>query len=175
MIFRGDPRDRARRRRYSGGVRLRFIVVGKDRRDPVVEVADQYLARIGHYFPAELVEVKEEPLKRHSAVERVKAEEAARLERALLPGEHVIALDERGREVTSVELAEKLGRLASAGTGSVALVIGGPSGLDPAFVQRAQERWALSRLTLPHRIARLVATEQIYRACTILRGEPYHK
>jgi 23S rRNA (pseudouridine1915-N3)-methyltransferase len=152
-----------------------MVVVGRDRRDPLVLVADEYLERIRHYFPIELVEVREEPAKASTPVERVRLLEAERLERALAPGELVIALDERGASLGSVELAEKLGRWAREGLGSVALVIGGPNGLDPAWVARARERWSLSRLTLPHRMARLVLAEQLYRACTILRGEPYHK
>lgn len=155
-------------------MRLRFLIVGKDRQDPLVLAAEAYRERLSHYFPTELVEVKETPLK-NAPVERVKQEEAARLMDALHDGDYLIVLDERGKEHTSMELAERLKRAQADGIRSLALVIGGPSGLDPELVKSAKERWALSRLTLPHRIARLLLCEQLYRAGTILRGEPYHK
>lgn len=156
-------------------VRLRVVVVGKDRGDPLLTAADAYLDRVKHYMPVELVEVKEVPLKKGSAVEQVKAEEAKRLEKVLAPDELRVVLDERGQLLSSEELAGRVDRWMQDGLRSVALVIGGPSGLDPAFMRQARERWALSRMTLPHRMARLLLSEQLYRAFTILRGEPYHK
>ncbi|MCB9648559.1 MAG: 23S rRNA (pseudouridine(1915)-N(3))-methyltransferase RlmH [Deltaproteobacteria bacterium] len=156
-------------------MRLRLVVVGKDRGEPLLEAADAYLDRMRHHLPVELVEVKEVPLKKNSSVEQVKAEEAQRLEKILAPDEYVVVLDERGQLLTSPEVAGRLDRWMQDGLRSVALVIGGPSGLDPSFMKRARERWALSKMTLPHRMARLVLSEQLYRGLTILRGEPYHK
>lgn len=155
-------------------MRLRFLIVGRDRHDPLVVAAEDYRERLGHYFPTELVEVKETPLK-NAPVERVKQEEAQRLRDALQDGDHLILLDERGKEHSSIEVAERLRRAQNEGLRSLAFAIGGPSGLDPQFLKEAKERWSLSRLTLPHRFARLLLTEQLYRAGTILRGEPYHK
>jgi 23S rRNA (pseudouridine1915-N3)-methyltransferase len=86
----------------------------------------------------------------------------------------VVALDERGSEYTSVELARRVERWLHAGR-DVALVIGGADGLSVDAMARAGEKLALSRMTLAHRLARLVLVEQLYRAMTILRGEPYHK
>ena len=85
-----------------------------------------------------------------------------------------MALDERGREHTSPELARRLAAWLEGGR-DVALVIGGSDGLAPALLERAEERISLSRLTLAHRLARVVLAEQLYRAFTILKGEPYHK
>lgn len=156
-------------------MKLRVIVVGRDRGDALCDVASDYLTRLGRVFPTTLVEVKEEPARSSNPVDRVRAIEAERLEKALLPGERVVALDERGKEHTSVELAQRMSRWADEGRSSVAFLIGGPNGLDPALVAKADERWALSRLTLPHRLARVLLAEQLYRATTIMRGEPYHK
>lgn len=167
--------DPPRHTPHGARVKLRVIVVGRDRGEPLCEIADEYLGRLNRTYPTTLVEVKEEPARASSPVDRVRAIEAERLEKALLPGERVVALDERGKEHTSVELAQRLGRWADEGRSSVAFLIGGPNGLDPALVARADERWALSKLTLPHRLARVVLAEQLYRAATILRGEPYHK
>ncbi len=156
-------------------MKLRVIIVGKDKNDPIVAAADEYVARIQHYFPISVVEVKEEPAKGSTPIDRVRALEAERIRKALGDDAWWVALDERGKAPDSVEMSKKLGGWAGEGRGQVSLVIGGPNGLDPALVASAKERWSLSRLTLPHRIARLVLCEQLYRACTILRGEPYHK
>jgi 23S rRNA (pseudouridine1915-N3)-methyltransferase len=158
-----------------GDVKITVVIVGKDRRDPIVQAADDYLARLQHYFPTEVVEVKEEPEKRGRSIDAVKRAEAERIERAVPDGALLIALDERGKAQTSQQLAEKLGRWQVEGVARIALVIGGPSGLDADLMKRARERWTLSAMTMPHRIARLVLLEQLYRAGTILRGEPYHR
>jgi 23S rRNA (pseudouridine1915-N3)-methyltransferase len=105
---------------------------------------------------------------------RAKEEEAQALLAKLGPRDRVVALDERGDQVTSVELAERLLRWLASGQ-DVALLLGGSDGLAPAVLALAQEKLALSRLTLMHRLARLVLAEQLYRAFTLVRGEPYHK
>lgn len=155
-------------------MRLRVIIVGKDKHDPLVAAAEDYRARASRYAPVDLVEIKETPLKKGS-VEQVKKDEAARIAKLLDPDEHVVVLDERGKALESTQLAGRLDRYMQDGLRKVAFVIGGPSGLDPDFMARAQERWRLSSLTLPHRLARLLLMEQLYRGFTILRGEPYHK
>jgi 23S rRNA (pseudouridine1915-N3)-methyltransferase len=157
------------------GVKLRFIIVGRDRRDPLVTASGDYLDRIRHYHKVELVELKEEPARSSSPVARVRKAEAKRIDQALGPGAHVVALDEGGQRVTSMQVAGRLKNWAIEGRSSVAFVIGGPNGLDREWLSRAPERWSLSAMTLPHRLARLVLMEQIYRGCTINRGEPYHK
>jgi 23S rRNA (pseudouridine1915-N3)-methyltransferase len=156
-------------------VKLRVIAVGRDRRDPLVLAAGEYLERAGRYYPVELVELKEEPARGSVPVERVQQAEAERFERAIGDGDLVIALDERGRELDSVGLARRLEGWALEGRGGVAFLIGGANGLAPSVRARAHETWRLSRMTLPHRMARLVLAEQLYRACTIVRGEPYHR
>jgi 23S rRNA (pseudouridine1915-N3)-methyltransferase len=156
-------------------VKLRLVVVGRDKRDPLCLAAGEYLERIAHHFPVELVEVKEEPARSSTPVDRVRAAEAERIRRAIGEGAFVIALDERGKELRSTEIADRLRRFSNDGRALVAFAIGGPEGLDPGFQKEANETWSLSKLTLPHRMARLVLAEQLYRACTILRGEPYHR
>jgi 23S rRNA (pseudouridine1915-N3)-methyltransferase len=156
-------------------VKLRVILVGRDKNDPIVEASNEYLARIQRYYPVELVEVKEEPAKSSTPLARVLALEAERLKKSFGANDWIVALDERGKQHSSPELANKLQKWGNEGRQAITFVIGGPNGLDPEFVRRANEQWALSRLTLPHRLARLIVLEQLYRACTILRGEPYHK
>ena len=150
-------------------------MVGRDRGDPIVDAADDYVQRLGRYGPTELVEVREEPLKKGRNVRDVQRVEAERLRKALGQDGLRVALDEHGRAHTSIRLAERLQRWLDDGVSTVSLFVGGPSGLHPEIVREAHETWALSSFTLPHRIARLIVCEQMYRAFTIVRGEPYHK
>ncbi|MCB9653111.1 MAG: 23S rRNA (pseudouridine(1915)-N(3))-methyltransferase RlmH [Deltaproteobacteria bacterium] len=156
-------------------MKLRVVVVGRDRGDELCQVADQYVTRLNKVQPVEVIEVKEEPASRNKPVAQVRRLEAERLRKVLTREERVVALDERGRQVTSEVLASTLGAWRDDGVSSVSFVIGGPNGLDPAFVDAAYFVWSLSKLTLPHRLARVVVAEQLYRAWTILRNEPYHK
>ena len=136
---------------------------------------DDYLHRLRRFFPVEVVEVPEEDINRRSR-EEVLAAEAARLTRRLPPGAHVVALDrESGKQHASEALARRrLEPLAVAGRGHVAFVLGGPLGLAPEVLDRADEAWSFGAITLPHALARVVLLEQLYRAVKIQRGEKYH-
>jgi 23S rRNA (pseudouridine1915-N3)-methyltransferase len=102
------------------------------------------------------------------------AEEARRILAAVRPDDHLVILDERGREHTSLELSRWLGARIREGS-DLALAVGGPDGFAPEVRARAQESWSLSRLTLPHALVRVVLVEQLYRAVTLLDGHPYHR
>jgi 23S rRNA (pseudouridine1915-N3)-methyltransferase len=97
------------------------------------------------------------------------------LSRKIPPRYKLWALDERGKQLTSDELAEALNRAMNSGEQGIAMIIGGADGLPRDLVARADFVWSLGRLTLPHRLARLIVLEQLYRALSILRGEPYHR
>jgi 23S rRNA (pseudouridine1915-N3)-methyltransferase len=153
-------------------VRIRLLAVGRDRSGLYAPAVDEYVSRLARVLKFELVELPE--AKKQAGTPRAWDEEAATILARLDPRERVVALDERGEEPTSLELARRVERWMTRGQ-DVALVIGGSDGLAPAVLERAQERLALSRMTLAHRLARLVLVEQLYRAMTILRGEPYHK
>jgi 23S rRNA (pseudouridine1915-N3)-methyltransferase len=153
-------------------VKVRLLAIGRDRSGLFAPAVDEYLGRLSRTLKLELVELPE--ARRHAGTPQAKEEEGATLLARLRPGERLVALDERGEQPTSVELARRLARWQERGQ-DVALVIGGADGLAPAVLEKAAERLSLSRLTLPHRLARLVLVEQLYRAVTILRGEPYHK
>ena len=135
---------------------------------------EDYLKRLRRYFPVETIEVPEVDMNRHSR-EEVLAAEGERLLKRLPAGAHVIALDrERGKPISSEELAQKLSALGVSGRSHVAFVLGGPLGLSPEVLQRADERLSLGDITLPHAVARIVLLEQLYRAVKIERGEKYH-
>lgn len=153
-------------------MKLRLVAVGRDRSGLYAPAVEEYATRLARYVRFELVEVPE--AKKHAGTPQAKEEEGAAILAKLRAGERVVALDERGEEPTSVAFAERVQRWMNAGQ-DVALVIGGSDGLAPAVRARATETLALSRMTLAHRLARLVLVEQLYRAMTILRGEPYHK
>jgi 23S rRNA (pseudouridine1915-N3)-methyltransferase len=139
-----------------------------------VEGCDDYLARLQRYFPVEVVEVPEEDMNRRSARE-VLAAEGERLLKRIPAGGHVVALDrEKGKPLSSEELARTLDSLGVSGRSHVAFVLGGPLGLSPEVLGRADELLSFGPITLPHALARVVLLEQLYRAVKIGRGEKYH-
>lgn len=155
-------------------MKVTLLVVGRVKgalADPVRE----YEQRIRHYFPFQVVEVKEETAGRGRSPAQVMEAEGERLLGRIPPGVEVIGLDRRGTRWSSEELARHLEALGVGSHPGVALVIGGAFGLSPGVLDRADRLLSLSAMTLPHELARLVVTEQLYRAGTILRGEPYHK
>jgi 23S rRNA (pseudouridine1915-N3)-methyltransferase len=138
-------------------VKLTVVAVGKMREKNLRAVADDYLERVRHYARTTEIEVKTD----------------AELERAVPRDSTVIALDPNGDAVTSREFSKRLERWCGRGKGELAFVIGGAEGIPEQLLARAHARLSLSRLTLPHRLARVLLFEQLYRAFTITRGEPY--
>ena len=153
-------------------MKLRLLCIGKDRSGLYAPAVSEYLQRLQRHLKVELVELPE--AKKHAGTPRAKEEEGASLLARIGARDRVVALDERGKEQTSVELARRLQSWMEGGR-DLAFVIGGSDGLSAELLSRADERLALSRLTFAHRLARLVLVEQLYRAMKILRGEPYHK
>ena len=134
---------------------------------------DDYAKRFPPELKIELKAVKTEP-RSSKTVEMIYSAERARIETAIPKGSRIVALDERGTALSTVALAGKL-KSWQLESDDVALVIGGPDGLDPAFKQAAHERIRLSDLTLPHAFARVLLIEQLYRAWSINAGHPYHR
>jgi 23S rRNA (pseudouridine1915-N3)-methyltransferase len=142
---------------------LRIIVIGKCRDRRLAALADDYVARIRPLAPVEVIELKDADPRREAAdmVRRLGARDAAR---------PVIALDERGEDLATVDLARLLGA-----HGSLAFLVGGADGLGDEARARADRTLRLSSLTLTHEMARVLLLEQVYRGLTILRGLPYHR
>lgn len=134
---------------------------------------DDYAKRFPHELRIELKAVKTEP-RGSKTLETLYAAERARIEAAIPKGTRIVALDERGTNLTTVALAGKLKEWQLGGT-DVALVIGGPDGLDPEFRRLAHERIRLSDLTLPHAMVRVLLIEQLYRAWSVNANHPYHR
>jgi 23S rRNA (pseudouridine1915-N3)-methyltransferase len=152
-------------------VELVLLSVGK-LRPSYREAVDDYLRRLGRYLKVREVEVRE--ASRAPSVEAQRAEEAERLLVKRPAGSRLVALARQGTGWSSEELAQRVERWRQEAR-PVALAIGGSHGLAPDLLASAAERWSLGPLTLPHELARVVVAEQLYRASTILRGEPYHK
>jgi 23S rRNA (pseudouridine1915-N3)-methyltransferase len=142
-------------------VKIRLLSVGKDK-GPTAELAEDYAQRIRRSADLEILELRAEGAAREaeSLVGKVRGE--------------LWALDERGMLLDSAQLAQRLGRLRDTAQ-ALTLCIGGDEGLAPRVREEARFVWSLSPLTLPHRLARVIVLEQLYRAFEILRGAPYHK
>ena len=154
-------------------MRLLLVAVGRPK-GALGDAIAEYETRAGRYWPFEVHEVREEAARGGVTPELVKDREAERLLARVPAGAHVVACDERGEAFTSERFAPWLQGHREAAR-DVAFVIGGAYGLAPLVRQRAGTRIAVAPWTLPHDLARLVLVEQLYRAGTLLRGEPYHK
>ena len=150
-----------------------IVAVGQRVPDWAQTAWDDYAKRFPYELKVELKAVKTEP-RGSKTVENLYAAERARIEAVIPKGCRIVALDERGTTLTTVALANKL-RHWQLESDDVALVIGGPDGLDPAFKQAAHERIRLSDLTLPHAMVRVLLIEQLYRAWSINANHPYHR
>jgi 23S rRNA (pseudouridine1915-N3)-methyltransferase len=154
-------------------MKLVLAAVGRPR-GAIAESIGDYETRVRRYFSFEAAEVKEEPY-RGGDVRRVREEEGKRLLARVPAGSELVALHESGRGWSSQQLADYLSRLALDGVAGASFVIGGAYGLSDEVLKRARHQLSLSAFTLPHEVARLLLAEQLYRAGTIQRGEPYHK
>lgn len=155
-------------------MRIHICAVGRLRAGPERELIDDYLTRFDRtgralgLGPANVVEVED---KKGGGM----AAEAALLERAIPRGAVICALDERGKLMSSPDFAAQLGRWRDEGRGDLAFVIGGADGIDPSLRGRADAKLSFGKMVWPHMLARVMLTEQLYRAASILAGSPYHR
>lgn len=154
-------------------MRLTIVAVGQKVPDWAQSAYDDYAKRFPPELKVELKAVKTEP-RASKTRDTLLAAECSRIEAAIPRGTHVVALDERGTNITTVALAERLKAWQLSGD-HVAIVIGGPDGLDANFKKAANERLRLSDLTLPHAMVRVLLIEQLYRAWSITINHPYHR
>ncbi|MFP2931366.1 23S rRNA (pseudouridine(1915)-N(3))-methyltransferase RlmH [Pyxidicoccus sp. 3LG] len=154
-------------------MKVRLLSIGKDRSGLYEPAVQEYAKRLGHYTRFELVELPEASGKKLKPGD-AKAAEADAILAKRKPQDWLVALDERGSLLDSVELSRYVGK-AQTGAKDLLFIIGGDEGLDTRVREAANLSLSLSKMTLPHRLARVVLIEQLYRAFTILKGEPYHK
>ena len=155
-------------------MKLRLLWIKSSADAELTAVLDRYLNRIKHFFPIEVTEV---PPPRGRQNERdgsiIRAQSAGLI--SAIPRGYTVVLDERGRSMDSLKFAKWLERMTIDQPHGVTFVVGGDVGLDDSVRERADMLLALSAMTLPHQLARVVLLEQIYRACTLIRNIPYHK
>ena len=154
-------------------MRLTIVAVGLKVPDWAQTAYDDYAKRFPPEIKVELKAVKTEP-RASKTLSTLLLAEKSRVEAAIPRGTHIVALDERGSSVTTAQLAERLKAWQLLGD-DVAIVIGGPDGLEAAFKKAAHERLRLSDLTLPHAMVRVLLIEQLYRAWSITINHPYHR
>ena len=150
-----------------------LILVGKTTDKHFQAGINDYCDRIGHYMPFELVTIPELKNTKSLSEDQQKQAEGELILKQIQISDTVVLLDERGKEFRSIEIAKWLEQKRNTARRLV-FVIGGPYGFSQAVYSRANEQLSLSKMTFSHQMIRLVFTEQIYRACTIIKGEPYH-
>lgn len=155
-------------------MRIRLIAVGTRMPDWVQTAFAEYAKRLPRELALELMEIPLGPRSKSSSTSAAIAKESAAILSAIGDGDRVIALEVKGKDWSTEQLAQQLAKWQMDG-GNVSLLVGGPDGLSDACRARADVHWSLSRLTLPHPLVRVLLSEQIYRAWTILANHPYHK
>lgn len=150
-----------------------LLQVGKTVNKHFMAGINDYVERINHYMPFEVQTIAELKNTKSLSEEQQKTAEGELILRQLQPSDTVVLLDEHGKEMRSIEFARWIEQKCI-NARRLIFVIGGPYGFSPAVYQRANEQISLSRMTFSHQMIRLTFTEQIYRACTIIKGEPYH-
>lgn len=154
-------------------MKISLLVIGKTTDSRLEALIDEYTKRLKHYVSFELVVVPDSKNAKSLSEEQLKMQEGLEILRRLTPSMEVYLLDEHGREFRSIEYADWLQKRMASGK-DLTLIIGGAYGFSPAVYERANGKISLSQMTFSHQMIRLLAVEQLYRAMTILRGEPYH-
>lgn len=150
-----------------------LIIVGKTVNKHFIAGIEDYSERISHYMPFEIVTIPELRNTKNLSEEQQKISEGDLILRQIQPSDTVVLLDEHGKEFRSIEYARWLQQKQQTARRLV-FVIGGPYGFSDAVYSRSNEKISLSKMTFSHQMVRLIFTEQLYRACTIIKGEPYH-
>lgn len=155
-------------------MKVQLIAIGKMNDAPLVQSVEKYVKRLAHYVPFQFLTIPDVKTTKSMTEQRQKEAEGGPILAAVDARDFVILLDERGKEFTSREFASYIDKRTLSLPGNLVFVIGGPYGFSQEVYERANDKISLSRMTLTHEMVRLFFVEQLYRAMTILRGEPYH-
>lgn len=155
-------------------MKITFLTVGKTEGAWLKEGIDKYIKRLKHYTRLEIIEIDELKNTKSLTEAQQKAKEAELILKKITPSDHVVLLDENGSTLTSTQFAAYIDKRALGSVGNLTFVTGGPYGFDSSVYQRANDKISLSAMTFSHQMVRLFFVEQLYRAHTILKGEPYH-
>ena len=151
-----------------------LIVVGKTTDKRFEAITQEYIERIRHYIPFTVEVIPELKNTKGLSQDEQKKREGELIQKNLQPGDYVVLLDEHGSERSSMDFASWIQKKMAAGPKRLVFIVGGPYGFSDAIHQKCNEEISLSRMTLSHQMIRMFFVEQIYRAMTILNGEPYH-
>ena len=151
-----------------------LILVGKTTDHRFTELIDDYTSRLKHYIGFEIITIPELKNTKNISQEQQKAQETELICKQLQQSDHVVLLDEHGKEMRSIEMAEWMKKKMNTVSKRLVFIIGGPYGFSPKIYERANEKLSMSKMTFSHQMIRLIFVEQLYRSMTILNGEPYH-
>ncbi len=151
-----------------------LILVGKTQEKNLISLTQDYLERLSHYLSLEVIVLSELRGTKSLSQDQQKQKEAQAILKVLSASDHVILLDERGDEMTSMEFAQFMKKKMNTIAGRLVFIIGGPYGFDGSVYDRSNGKMSLSRMTFSHQMVRLIFIEQLYRAMSILGGSPYH-
>ncbi len=155
-------------------MKITFLVIGKTDEAYLREGIEKYLKRLKHYIAFQHLEIPDLKNTKHLNEAEQKSKEAELILKQLKPNDQLILLDENGEEFSSEGFATYLNKKMLASVQNLVFVVGGPYGFDKSMYQKANGKISLSRMTFSHQMVRLFFVEQVYRAFTILKGEPYH-
>jgi len=155
-------------------MRITFLTVGRTDEAYLKEGIEKYVKRLKHYTRLAVVEIDDLKNAKTLTREQQKAKEGELILKKISPLDHVVLLDENGSQLTSKQFAVYIDKKTLASISHLVFVVGGPFGFDPQVYQRADDKLSLSEMTFSHQMVRLFFVEQLYRAYTILKGEPYH-
>lgn len=155
-------------------MKVALVLVGKTVNKHFVELIDEYAGRVKHYIGFDIITIPELKNTKSLSADQQKQQEGELILKQLQGGDHVVLLDEHGKEFRSVEFSKWVEQKMQTVNKRLVFVIGGPYGFSPDVYAKANEKISLSKMTFSHQMVRLIFVEQLYRAMTIMRGEPYH-
>ncbi|MCR5313454.1 MAG: 23S rRNA (pseudouridine(1915)-N(3))-methyltransferase RlmH [Bacteroidaceae bacterium] len=155
-------------------MKISLVLVGKTVNKDFVKLIDEYVERVKHYIGFEIITIPELKNTKSLSSDQQKQSEGELILKQIQGGDHVVLLDEHGKEFRSVEFADWMTRKMNTVNKRLVFVVGGPYGFSQAVYDAANEKISLSKMTFSHQMIRLIFVEQIYRAMTIIKGEPYH-
>ena len=155
-------------------MRVTLLLVGKTVNKHFVELIDEYAGRVKHYIGFDIITIPDLKNTKSLSADQQKQQEGELILKQMQAGDHVVLLDEHGKEFRSVEFSSYMEQKMQTVNKRLVFVIGGPYGFSPDVYAKANEKISLSKMTFSHQMVRLIFVEQLYRAMTIIRGEPYH-
>ena len=155
-------------------MKITFLVIGKTEDDYLKEGIEKYIKRLKHYVKFEMLEIPELKNTKNLTETQQKLKEAELISKNLNNTDYIVLLDEKGQEYSSVQFSGFISKKTLLSVQNLVFIVGGPYGFDTSLQTRANEKLSLSKMTFSHQMVRLFFVEQLYRAFSILKGEPYH-